>query len=41
MDLERHQNLHTIIMLREVSRKGGRAELHLVDRNGTVLDWQR
>ena len=41
MDLERHQNLHTIIMLREVIRKWWRAELHLVDRNGTVLDWQR
>ena len=41
MDLERHQNLHTIIMLREVIRKWWRAELHLVDRNGNVLDWQR
>jgi transcriptional regulator with PAS, ATPase and Fis domain len=41
MDLERHQNLHTIIMLREVIRKWWRAELHLVDRHGVVLDWQR
>jgi transcriptional regulator with PAS, ATPase and Fis domain len=41
MDLERHQNLHTIIMLREVIRKWWRAEMHLVDRNGIVLDWQK
>ncbi len=41
MDLERHQGLHTIIMLREVIRKWWRAELHLADRHGMVLDWQR
>ncbi|WP_257447740.1 sigma 54-interacting transcriptional regulator [Archangium lipolyticum] len=41
MDMERHQNLHTIIMLREVIRKWWRAELHLVDRNGVVLEWQK
>jgi transcriptional regulator with PAS, ATPase and Fis domain len=41
MDLERHQNLHTIVMLREVIRKWWRAELHFADRNGVVADWQR
>jgi transcriptional regulator with PAS, ATPase and Fis domain len=41
MDFERHQTLHTIIMLREVIRKWWRAELRFADRHGRVLDWQR
>ena len=41
MDRERHQNLQSIIMLREIIRKWWRAELHFADRHGQVLDWQR
>ncbi|MGZ3460127.1 MAG: PocR ligand-binding domain-containing protein, partial [Archangium sp.] len=41
MDLERHQNLHCIIMLREIIRKWWKAELHFADRHGGVMDWQR
>ncbi|AKJ04270.1 sigma-54-dependent Fis family transcriptional regulator [Archangium gephyra] len=41
MDFERHQNLHTIIMLREIIRKWWRAELHFADRNGLAMDWQK
>ncbi|WP_434379811.1 sigma 54-interacting transcriptional regulator [Melittangium boletus] len=41
MDRERHQNLQSIIMLRELLRKWWRAELHFADRHGQVLDWQR
>ncbi|HEX4620974.1 MAG TPA: sigma 54-interacting transcriptional regulator, partial [Myxococcaceae bacterium] len=41
MDFEKHQNLHTIIMLKDVIRKWWRCELSFADRNGTVLDWQK
>jgi two-component system response regulator HupR/HoxA len=41
MDRERHQNLQSIIMLREIIRKWWRAELHFADRHGQVLDWNR
>ncbi|MBI3183822.1 MAG: sigma 54-interacting transcriptional regulator [Myxococcales bacterium] len=41
MDFERHQNLHTIIMLRDVIRKWWRMELSFADRTGTVLEWQK
>jgi transcriptional regulator with PAS, ATPase and Fis domain len=41
MDFEKHQNLHTIIMLKDVIRKWWQAELSFADRNGVVLDWQR
>jgi len=41
MDFERHQNLHTIIMLKDVIRKWWRSELCFADKNGTVLDWQK
>jgi len=41
MDIERYQNLHTIIMLKDVIRKWWRAELCFADENGTVLEWQR
>jgi two-component system, NtrC family, response regulator HupR/HoxA len=39
MDFDRHQNLHTIIMLKDVIRKWWHAELSFADRNGAVLDW--
>lgn len=41
MDFEKHQNLHTIIMLKEVIRKWWRFELEFADKNGTVVDWQK
>ena len=41
MDFERYQNLHTIVMLRDVLRKWWRAELTFADRNGTVFDWSK
>jgi two-component system, NtrC family, response regulator HupR/HoxA len=41
MDFERHQNLHTIIMLKDVIRKWWRSELSFADRNGLVLEWQK
>ncbi len=41
MDFERYQNLHTIVMLRDVLRKWWRAELTFADRNGTVYDWAK
>jgi two-component system, NtrC family, response regulator HupR/HoxA len=41
MDFEKHQNLHTLVMLRELIRKWWRAELHFADRTGLVADWQR
>ncbi|MHB8876466.1 MAG: sigma 54-interacting transcriptional regulator [Myxococcaceae bacterium] len=41
MDFEKHQNLHTIIMLKDVIRKWWRSELGFADKQGTVLDWQK
>jgi transcriptional regulator with PAS, ATPase and Fis domain len=41
MDFEKHQNLHTIIMLKDVIRKWWQAELSFADRNGVVQEWQR
>ena len=41
MDFERYQNLHTIIMLRDVIRKWWRMELGFADKQGTVLDWAK
>ncbi|XXF81014.1 sigma 54-interacting transcriptional regulator [Myxococcaceae bacterium GXIMD 01537] len=41
MDFEKHQNLHTIIMLKDVIRKWWQAELSFADRQGVVQDWQR
>jgi transcriptional regulator with PAS, ATPase and Fis domain len=41
MDLERHQNLHTIIMLKDVIRKWWHSELCFADKNGEVVDWQK
>jgi two-component system response regulator HupR/HoxA len=41
MDFEKHQNLHTIIMLKEVIRKWWRYELEFADRNGVVVNWQK
>src|SRR5687768_763988 len=41
MDFDRHQNLHTIIMLKDVLRKWWQAELSFADRNGVVQEWQR
>jgi two-component system, NtrC family, response regulator HupR/HoxA len=41
MDIERYQNLHTLIMLRDVIRKWWRMELSYADKTGTVLDWAK
>ncbi len=41
MDFERHQNLHTIIMLKDIIRKWWRSELCFADKTGTVVDWQK
>jgi len=41
MDFEKHQNLHTIIMLRDVIRKWWQMELAFADRLGVVHEWQR
>jgi transcriptional regulator with PAS, ATPase and Fis domain len=41
MDFERYQNLHTIIMLRDILRKWWRSELTFADNDGNVLDWQK
>jgi transcriptional regulator with PAS, ATPase and Fis domain len=41
IDFERYQNLHTIVMLREILRKWWRAELSFADKNGVVLDWAK
>jgi two-component system response regulator HupR/HoxA len=41
MDFERYQNLHTIIMLRDILRKWWRSELTFADADGNVLDWQK
>jgi two-component system, NtrC family, response regulator HupR/HoxA len=39
MDYERYQNLHTIVMLRDILRKWWRAELSFADKNGQVIEW--
>jgi two-component system, NtrC family, response regulator HupR/HoxA len=41
MDYERYQNLHTIVMLRDILRKWWRAELTFADKNGQVLEWTK
>ncbi|MGQ0505403.1 MAG: sigma 54-interacting transcriptional regulator [Myxococcaceae bacterium] len=41
MDFEKHQNLHTIIMLKDVIRKWWQSELCFADKDGTVLEWQK
>ncbi|NMO23177.1 sigma 54-interacting transcriptional regulator [Pyxidicoccus fallax] len=41
MDFEKHLNLHTIIMLRDVIRKWWQVELSYADKHGLVHDWQR
>ncbi|MFN7133105.1 MAG: sigma 54-interacting transcriptional regulator [Myxococcales bacterium] len=38
MDYEKYQNLHTIIMLKDVIRKWWRVELSFADKNGVILD---
>ena len=41
MDYERYQNLHTIVMLRDILRKWWHAELTFADRGGTVIEWAK
>jgi two-component system, NtrC family, response regulator HupR/HoxA len=41
VDYERYQNLHTIVMLRDILRKWWRAELCFADKTGTVIEWTR
>ncbi len=41
MDFDRYQNLHTIVMLRDILRKWWRAELSFADKDGAVLDWAK
>jgi two-component system response regulator HupR/HoxA len=41
MDYERYQNLHTIVMLRDILRKWWRAELTFADKTGAVLEWAK
>jgi two-component system, NtrC family, response regulator HupR/HoxA len=41
MDYERYQNLHTIIMLRDILRKWWRAELTFASEDGTVIEWAK
>ncbi len=41
MDYERYQNLHTIVMLRDILRKWWRAELTFADKSGQVIEWSR
>ncbi len=41
MDYERYQNLHTIVMLRDILRKWWRAELCFADKSGTVIEWSK
>lgn len=40
MDFKRTQNLHTIILLKDVIRKWWQSELCFADKNGLVIDWQ-
>jgi hypothetical protein len=41
MNFEKHQALHTIIMLKDLIRKWWQSELCFADSSGAVLDWQR
>ncbi len=41
MDYERYQNLHTIVMLRDILKKWWRAELTFADRDGAVIEWAK
>ena len=41
MDFDRYQNLHTIIMLKDVIRKWWRSELSFADKTGAVMDWAK
>ncbi|MBX7112971.1 MAG: sigma 54-interacting transcriptional regulator [Myxococcaceae bacterium] len=41
MDFDRYQNLHTIVMLRDVIRKWWRTELSVADKTGAVIDWSK
>jgi transcriptional regulator with PAS, ATPase and Fis domain len=41
MDYERYQNLHTIVMLRDILRKWWRAELSFADKTGQVIEWAK
>jgi transcriptional regulator with PAS, ATPase and Fis domain len=41
MDFDRYQNLHTIVMLRDILRKWWRAELTFADKNGQVIEWSK
>jgi two-component system, NtrC family, response regulator HupR/HoxA len=40
LDFDKHQNLHTIIMLKDIIRKWWRAELSFADRHGLVSEWE-
>ncbi len=41
MDHERYQNLHTVVMLRDILRKWWRAELCFADKSGVVTEWAK
>jgi transcriptional regulator with PAS, ATPase and Fis domain len=41
VDYERYQNLHTIVMLRDILRKWWRAELTFADKSGQVIEWTK
>ncbi len=41
MDFDRYQNLHTIIMLRDILRKWWRSELTFANKEGVVLEWTK
>jgi transcriptional regulator with PAS, ATPase and Fis domain len=41
MDYDRYQNLHTIVMLRDLLRKWWRVELTFADKSGTVIEWAK
>jgi len=41
MNFEKHQSLHTIIMLKDLIRKWWQSELCFADASGTVMDWQK
>src|SRR4051812_24594925 len=41
MDFDRYQNLHTIIMLRDILRKWWRSELTFATKDGVVAEWAK
>ncbi len=41
MDYDRYQNLHTIVMLRDILKKWWRAELCFADKDGAVIEWAK